>query len=380
MIPIYYESTKSFSTKVTSQQWELIKDLKREANSGERKATYDKVSKLFGEYSTKLLSMPENAELAKKLTEYCHEEVRVKVISDLKDNTSSYYTPIGEVHVGSNPLSAVLAHEIGHAMCDQKLGGKIGKLTHTTYAIGPLSKMGNSVVNISNILALIFGLKFGSAAVIFAPLIPYILYSPTLIQEHQATSLGLQLLKKFGASEDYIKVSKKLLKLAYGTYVSFAGNHRWTALFSSMLGRIIRAASFSNSDESNKSYSLLTTLLSLSKLKKSEAIKLKGEVIKNVDKLLLKELGIIHSHAFKNRSTVINTTATNQQEFIKSLKVEKITIDNLANNKSKQDYYVCIYLKDTTGKFLNNYKYLVVLLNSSDALTQYTYSNEIEGE
>lgn len=120
--------------------------------------------------------------------------------------------------------AAILAHELGHALGDNKVDQKFGKILYEPnrrnvklravgtgglgFAAGYKREKDKKEGTASKHDHLHTALLGGSA----------LLAAPTLIKEGGASLRGLKLLKKAGASESYLKSSKKRLGNAFSTY------------------------------------------------------------------------------------------------------------------------------------------------------------------
>lgn len=175
----------------------------------------------------KLISHPDNKLLVPKLIDYC-KSMGVEVIMDLNHISFSYFAidinGNKSIHISKNPLACIFAHEVGHATATLEDSPNKGKRSMKWYPISMLLTGLFSWVNL--FLSYYIGrnskspLKTIGTLGVTAFLLPYVLWKPVLTQENYATQTGLKLMEDFGASKEYLAMSKASLKAAYATYQS----------------------------------------------------------------------------------------------------------------------------------------------------------------
>ena len=104
-----------------------------------------------------------------------------------------------------------LAHEIGHLIEDLKGWTKVLQ----SRPITSMSSNGMAPSLISVILSIL-----GKDA--YSVIVPLLIQSPTLITEFMASKIGLDLLKKAGASDSQMEKCRRSLRYAWSTYLSQA--------------------------------------------------------------------------------------------------------------------------------------------------------------
>ena len=130
----------------------------------------------------------------------------------------------------------VLAHELGHSLYDHKGRSKdiIGKAAHATMFPSKIltDKVLNTKAGTVGMAAIGFrsGMKSaerkakGENDTIWnktkSVAIPLAITAPTLIGEAAASRQGIKMLKKHGASKDALKIARKSLAGAWGTYAA----------------------------------------------------------------------------------------------------------------------------------------------------------------
>lgn len=139
-----------------------------------------------------------------------------KIDSDKLDSVSSYLMNSIEhdkklIITSTSSGVEATAHEIGHAFNDMKLWSKVlqGRV------VSSISKA-DLVTMVSSFVLSLFGKESLSV------LVPLIVKSPLLTTEFTASKIGLDLLKKAGATEEQINRSRKALASAWGTYLSYS--------------------------------------------------------------------------------------------------------------------------------------------------------------
>lgn len=166
-----------------------------------------------------------------------------KIDSDKLDSVSSYLMNSIEhdkklIITSTSSGVEATAHEIGHAFNDTKLWSKVlqGRI------VSSISKV-DLVAIVSSLALSLFGKESLSV------LVPLIVKSPLLATEFTASKIGLDLLKKAGATEEQMNRSKKALASAWGTYLSYSLGISLTGMAYSP---ILKSLSFSD----NKTYIL----------------------------------------------------------------------------------------------------------------------------
>ena len=130
-----------------------------------------------------------------------------------------------------------LAHELGHFFIDYNKG--FMKTLQSNIVISLISKS-DLVSTVSSFALSLFGKD--SLSVI----VPLIVKSPLLVTEFTASKVGLDLLKKAGATEEQINRSKKNLASAWGTYLSYTLGVSLTGM---VYSPILKSAAFSSEGE-----------------------------------------------------------------------------------------------------------------------------------
>lgn len=120
--------------------------------------------------------------------------------------------------------AAVLAHELGHALGNEKVDQKLGKILYEPNRRNvKLRAVGTGGLGFAAGYKREKDKKEGTASkhdLRHAALLggSALLAAPTLIKEGGASLRGLKLLKKAGASDSYLRSSKKTLGNAFSTY------------------------------------------------------------------------------------------------------------------------------------------------------------------
>ena len=244
------------SDRVIPRLWKIPAKGMRKSNDtitkklrGENKELYDKLIKEAKDQGTKVVTDPRDMSRAslkplrdminndEKLNNLPEEQKRKlkgsfnkfmrqwekKRTRNIENAGDCYLKGIDTVYVeGNNGSAAILSHELGHSKHSYgREGGKIGKIAHkagrlwqpaATAATGFASgykaekdkEKGKKVSTLNKLTPAIVGAGT---------------YVPILVAEGAASKQGLKTLKKLGASENYLKASKKQLNSALGTYV-----------------------------------------------------------------------------------------------------------------------------------------------------------------
>ena len=181
------------------------------------------------------------------------------------------YDPIME-HIGTDTIilgkgrnsdADTLAHELGHTQFAHRKRSKnfIAKAAHE---LSGLSKLGTS--NKANVLYAASGFKNGLKSAkakaegkkekawdkIKSVAVPALVSAPLLITEASASGKGLKMLKKAGASKEFMKQSKKALGAFYGTYALQAGGSIASGYAGRLLGKAVGKKKYKNKEEKNK--------------------------------------------------------------------------------------------------------------------------------
>ena len=189
-----------------------------------------------------------------------------KLKEDLKKSD-----PITE-HIGTDTIilgkgkksdADVLAHELGHTQFTHRKRSKnfIAKAAHE---ISGLSKLGT--IDKANVLYAASGFKNGLKSAkakaegkkekawdkIKSVAVPALVSAPLLITEASASGKGLKMLKKAGASKEFMKQAKKALGAAYGTYALRAGGSIASGYAGRLLGKAVGKKKYKNKEEKNK--------------------------------------------------------------------------------------------------------------------------------
>ena len=249
----------------------------------------------MNENSEKVVKLAENSELAKKMIEEAKKQgtkagtpsgiVRESILEEAKKRLGKDYTPsfLDELaisqeaekggreirkHMGGSPAAyfegldtivteaepgkssaATIAHELGHAKNIKQTGGsKLGRLAHkikstpTTQQLGALGSLG---VGFASGYKAEKKKEKGEKVSTLNKLTPAIaaaaLAAPALVREGAATRQGIKDLKKLGASDEYIKATKKELGRAFGTYVhGIGGSYAVSGYTGRLAGRGVR--------------------------------------------------------------------------------------------------------------------------------------------
>lgn len=151
-----------------------------------------------------------------------------KGFKNIMEKGGPNYVPyIDTIHIDpSNPLNnsaATLAHELGHSKHYNKRDGKIvSKIAHK------VPRAGSGLAAVGAGYASGYkaeknkeeGKKVSTLNKLTPALVAAGTYAPILISEGAATKRGLKELKRLGASDNYLKESKKALGHAFGTYAT----------------------------------------------------------------------------------------------------------------------------------------------------------------
>ena len=189
----------------------------------------------------------------------------------LNTKSKDQYDPIME-HIGTDTIilgkgrnsdADTLAHELGHTQFAHRKRSKnfIAKAAHE---LSGLSKLGTS--DKANVLYAASGFKNGLKSAkakaegkkekawdkIKSVAVPALVSAPLLITEASASGKGLKMLKKAGASKEFMKQAKKALGAAYGTYALRAGGSIASGYAGRLLGKAVGKKKYKNKEEKNK--------------------------------------------------------------------------------------------------------------------------------
>lgn len=352
--------------------WTRLKSMGAIFSKSESLKMYEKIDRLAKE----LKALPENKGLADQLIAKARS-IRIRlVIEDLEG--TAYYSPNDKaLHVSEDNLNAAtLSHELGHAMCDMGLVGKLGKRSMKDYKRFQLnwdsnyikllySIMGAAIAGGSAVASTIVtgtpipGLALGSVALS----IPYVLHGATLTQEGLATRTGLKLLKEFGASKAFLKKSEDLLGLCWDTYNVHTSGYRFTSASITYLLTSLGIMIFSDKNRNlNKSFGLF----SAKKATSSDAILFKN----NLDTedgldLLVTFYKQIYGIAYNQRSKYfknLDGSNSNLKEFLNNIQLTKA----FTLRDRKYGWVVQTYHKEKSPKFFEGMTTIKLTWNALD--------------
>ena len=227
------EADKTLSTKLKDENKTLLEKLEKEATKQgtliktPKRAAKD-LSDTFGKGLDEVLKKSVKDNKKRKETVKKSKEVYKKFIYDKLQGAGPNYSYITDtVHIdpkdklGNN--AATLAHELGHSKhYHGRDGSKLGKLAHK------FPRQGLRVASMGAGFASGYkaekdrekGKKVSTLNKLTPALVAAGTYAPVLSAEGAASKRGIKELKKLGASNEYIKHSKKDLRNALGTYVA----------------------------------------------------------------------------------------------------------------------------------------------------------------
>jgi len=173
-------------------------------------------------------------ELSKKLIKLAKENnIKIQYKDKLPAGSPAAYSSRSDsvlIKKGAVIDADVLSHELGHRhYLKDKSAKKLGKISHKLYLSMP-TKIGKSILNpaisIGSGIKKAKDEKKGEKESNLNKILPYATSVgsdiPMLTSELKASKKGLELLKKSGASAKDIKVAKRNLGLAFGTYATLS--------------------------------------------------------------------------------------------------------------------------------------------------------------
>lgn len=146
--------------------------------------------------------------------------VSVTLMPSPLDGSSSYYMPAGDaITVGRR--ADLLAHEYGHSQYSAGRGGIVGRTAHKLYLP---SKILGTVNPISVSVSVLGSALPGSAAKKLTAL-SAASGVPLLVAEAAASRKGYEALRELGASDEYLKNTRRNLFNAWSTYAGDVGTN-----------------------------------------------------------------------------------------------------------------------------------------------------------
>lgn len=163
------------------------------------------------------------------------EGIKVKTMPNPLDGTGSYYIPDAD-SITTGRRADLLAHEYGHSQYSGGRGGLVGRLAHKGYG---LSRTFGTLNGLTMGIHAINGI-FNPNSPIASTAVPAVASVPMLMAEGLASRKGYKTLKELGASDEYLKNTRRNLLGAWSTYAGAAGMNAGVGLMANGLGTYIR--------------------------------------------------------------------------------------------------------------------------------------------
>lgn len=245
---------RTFSETEKSSNTDASKLLAAGGVIGFKKRSFKKrIGRAFGNrYGRSRISSKEEKVLRKKLLKDARESGAE--VKEWRLPSSGYNSRKDRITLGQNADAATVAHEMGHRehLRPGGSGSIIGKAAHkvgglskvTLHPKHPLGKTIRGGIFINGVHSGYKkeknkkeGKKTGIVTKTKSVALPAALMSPLLIAEASASRKGYKMLKKSGASKEFLKAARKRYRNAYGTYVASSTSPVLAGVSGELVGR-----------------------------------------------------------------------------------------------------------------------------------------------